>query len=204
MSARVELSLASANAIEASRAHIEQLARSGRPVYGVSTGFGALIRATDTTSSRSSGPIPTVTTEVFGTRAPSTSHRLVVALRRWADSFVLQFHRPRQFRCVKLGISTSAKYSAALADRKPRTTVTDVELPSDPLWPRAAHWFVPASGASGSPCDIGLLGVPTWKTSITPTGAHATPAAVREALRRRSGALGGRLWRRRGARRCRR
>jgi histidine ammonia-lyase len=40
--ARVELSLASACAIEASREHIEQLARSGRPVYGVSTGFGAL------------------------------------------------------------------------------------------------------------------------------------------------------------------
>ena len=40
--ARVELSLASANAIEASREHIERLAQSGRPVYGVSTGFGAL------------------------------------------------------------------------------------------------------------------------------------------------------------------
>jgi formiminoglutamase len=70
-----------------------------------------------------------------------------------------------------------------LADRKPRTTVTDVDLPSDPLWPRAAHWFVPASDTSGAPCDIGLLGVPAWKTSITSTGAHATPAAVRDALR---------------------
>ncbi len=40
--ARVELSLASASAIEASRQHIERLACSGHPVYGVSTGFGAL------------------------------------------------------------------------------------------------------------------------------------------------------------------
>ncbi len=64
--------------------------------------------------------------------------------------------------------------------------MTNVELPSDPLWPRAAHWFVPASGAGGTPCDVGLLGVPAWKTSITPTGAHATPAAVRAALLRYS------------------
>ncbi len=35
-------------------------------------------------------------------------------------------------------------------------------------------------------CDVGLLGVPAWRTSITPTGAHATPAAVRDALSRYS------------------
>jgi len=64
--------------------------------------------------------------------------------------------------------------------------VTDVELPNDPLWPRAAHWFVPASGQAAAPCDLALLGVPAWRTSITPTGAHATPAAVREALLRYS------------------
>ncbi len=39
---RVELSPESVAAIEASRAHVEDLASSGRPVYGVSTGFGAL------------------------------------------------------------------------------------------------------------------------------------------------------------------
>jgi formiminoglutamase len=60
--------------------------------------------------------------------------------------------------------------------------VTDSDLPSDPLWPRAAHWFVPASAANAAPCDVGLLGVPTWRNSITPTGAHATPAAIRDAL----------------------
>ncbi|WP_137843987.1 agmatinase family protein [Microbacterium sp. 2FI] len=37
--------------------------------------------------------------------------------------------------------------------------------------------------------DAAILGVPTWRTSLSPTGAHATPAAVREALRRYSPTL---------------
>jgi len=40
--ATVELSSESIEAMESSRAHVDRLARSGRPVYGVSTGFGAL------------------------------------------------------------------------------------------------------------------------------------------------------------------
>lgn len=40
--ARVEISPAAAGAIEAAREHVDRLGRSGRPVYGVSTGFGAL------------------------------------------------------------------------------------------------------------------------------------------------------------------
>ncbi len=40
--ARVELSAESTAAIQASRTHIDELAESGRAVYGVSTGFGAL------------------------------------------------------------------------------------------------------------------------------------------------------------------
>jgi formiminoglutamase len=32
--------------------------------------------------------------------------------------------------------------------------------------------------------DAALLGVPAWRTSLSPTGAHATPGAVREALAR--------------------
>lgn len=59
-------------------------------------------------------------------------------------------------------------------------------LPNDPLWPRAAHWIVPASPAENPGCDIAILGVPAFETSITPTGAHATPGAVREALLRYS------------------
>ena len=62
--------------------------------------------------------------------------------------------------------------------------MTDASLPNDPLWPRAATWFVPADKHGAAPCDLALLGVPAWRTSITPTGAHATPAAVRDALLR--------------------
>ncbi|UIP59755.1 Formimidoylglutamase [Agromyces marinus] len=36
---------------------------------------------------------------------------------------------------------------------------------------------------------LAILGVPAWRTSLSPTNAHATPAAVREALRRYSAAL---------------
>ena len=58
-------------------------------------------------------------------------------------------------------------------------------LLSDPLWPRAAHWIVPAAEKTPS-ADLALLGVPASRTSITPTGAHATPAAIRDALVRYS------------------
>ncbi|MDQ0642307.1 arginase family protein [Microbacterium murale] len=59
-------------------------------------------------------------------------------------------------------------------------------LSHDPLWPRAGAW--PAFESSA---DAVLLGVPTWRTSLSPTGAHATPAAVRDALQRYSTALMG-------------
>jgi histidine ammonia-lyase len=38
----VEIAEEAIGAMDASRAHVDELARSGRPVYGVSTGFGAL------------------------------------------------------------------------------------------------------------------------------------------------------------------
>ncbi|MGW9269606.1 arginase family protein [Microbacterium sp. NPDC055599] len=59
-------------------------------------------------------------------------------------------------------------------------------LSHDPLWPRAGSW--PAFDAAA---DAVLLGVPTWRTSLSPTGAHATPAAIREALPRYGTALMG-------------
>lgn len=59
-------------------------------------------------------------------------------------------------------------------------------LPTDPMWPRAGSWIAPAGETAAGPCDLALLGVPAFATSITPTGAHATPAAVREALLRYS------------------
>ncbi|WP_248240631.1 agmatinase family protein [Microbacterium kunmingense] len=60
----------------------------------------------------------------------------------------------------------------------------------DPLWPRAGDWPSAHDPAEASePVDVALLGVPTWRTSLSATGAHATPAAVREALRRYSPTL---------------
>jgi formiminoglutamase len=59
-------------------------------------------------------------------------------------------------------------------------------LSHDPLWPRAGGW-----PASDGPADVVLLGVPAWRTSLSPTGAQATPAAVRDALRRYSATLMG-------------
>lgn len=58
-------------------------------------------------------------------------------------------------------------------------------LSSDALWPRAGDWPAPAGGRM----DAVLLGAPAFRTSLSPTGAHATPAAVREALRRFSPTL---------------
>ena len=57
----------------------------------------------------------------------------------------------------------------------------------DPLWPRAGGW--PGAHDVGGPVDAAILGVPAWRTSLSPTGAHATPGAVREALRRYSATL---------------
>ncbi|MFK3677621.1 arginase family protein [Microbacterium sp. NPDC090218] len=56
---------------------------------------------------------------------------------------------------------------------------TSRQLSHDPLWPRAGSW--PAFDGAA---DAVLLGVPTWRTSLSPTGAHATPAAIRDALPR--------------------
>ncbi|WP_260980082.1 arginase family protein [Agrococcus jejuensis] len=50
----------------------------------------------------------------------------------------------------------------------------------DPLWPRAGGW--PDLG--DEPVDAVVVGVGTHATSISPTGAHATPLAIREALAR--------------------
>jgi formiminoglutamase len=67
--------------------------------------------------------------------------------------------------------------------------VTSAPLPHDPLWPRAGGWPAASDAPAGTPVDLALIGVPTWRTSLSTTGAHATPAAVRDALRRYSPAL---------------
>src|SRR3954471_15827680 len=52
----------------------------------------------------------------------------------------------------------------------------------DPRWPRASEWL--AAGPGTRPVDMAVLGVPAFATSLSPTGAHATPQAVRRALTR--------------------
>ena len=58
-----------------------------------------------------------------------------------------------------------------------------MNLPDDPLWPRAASIF---SQQSEQGSDLSLVGVPANQTSISPTSAHLTPAAIRQALLRYS------------------
>ena len=55
-------------------------------------------------------------------------------------------------------------------------------MTEDPRWPRASDWLIAGDG----PSDITVLGVPASRTSISATGAHATPAAIRAALTRYS------------------
>jgi len=55
----------------------------------------------------------------------------------------------------------------------------------DGLWQRARAIFAPVAGDVPA-CDVALLGVPGHLTSLSPTRADATPAAVRDALRRYS------------------
>lgn len=57
-------------------------------------------------------------------------------------------------------------------------------LSVDPLWPRAGDWPAPVGRV-----DAVLVGLPAFRTSLSPTGAHATPAALRDALRRYSPTL---------------
>jgi formiminoglutamase len=55
---------------------------------------------------------------------------------------------------------------------------------ADPRWPKASEWL--AAGPGQGPVDLAVLGVPTFATSLSQTGAHATPSAVRRALGRLS------------------
>ena len=55
---------------------------------------------------------------------------------------------------------------------------------SDPRWPTAADWL--AAGSPSATADLALLGVPSHRTSISPTRADTTPEAVRRHLGRLS------------------
>lgn len=56
-------------------------------------------------------------------------------------------------------------------------------MSKDALWPSAASWLKPATEGS---FDLGLFGVLASETSISATGANATPAEIRVALARYS------------------
>ena len=62
--------------------------------------------------------------------------------------------------------------------------------PPDPRWPRASEWL--AAAPDGRPVDVAFLGVPAFRTSLSPTHADRTPAAVRAALARFSTFAGSR------------
>jgi arginase family enzyme len=57
-------------------------------------------------------------------------------------------------------------------------------LKEDALWPRASAWLETAE--PGRNYDLGLMGIPAHLTSISPTNAHTTPAAIRAAFQRYS------------------
>jgi formiminoglutamase len=54
--------------------------------------------------------------------------------------------------------------------------------PPDDRWQKAAEWL--ADGPGDRDVDLAVVGVPTFANSISRTGAHATPRAVRRALGR--------------------
>ena len=54
----------------------------------------------------------------------------------------------------------------------------------DPHWPRASAWL--KSHADSADVDLAVYGVCASKTSISPTRADRTPAAIRQALKRYS------------------
>lgn len=58
-----------------------------------------------------------------------------------------------------------------------------MNLPHDPLWPRASSVI---TAHDGSRVDALIVGVPASATSISTTGADATPGAIRKALARYS------------------
>jgi formiminoglutamase len=62
------------------------------------------------------------------------------------------------------------------------TSTDQASRPPDPRWPRASEWL--ASAPDGRSVDVAFLGVPAHRTSLSPTRADRTPAAVRAALAR--------------------
>lgn len=56
--------------------------------------------------------------------------------------------------------------------------------PEDPEWPRASTWLATGGAQHAGAQRLAVLGAPLASTSISPSRADTTPAAVRRALRR--------------------
>ncbi len=129
-------------------------------------------------------------------RAPDRQHRSTRSPARCCGSPRTSSTPPTSTRSS----CTAASRCGCRADAPPGCTsrsdraiaaragvASSVALSHDDLWPRAGDW--PALDDVEGDVDLALIGVPAWRTSLSPTGAHATPAAVRDALRRYSPAL---------------
>lgn len=86
-------------------------------------------------------------------------------------------------------MSTDAIAAARALAARPATdpkgfeTAAAAGLSVDPAWPRTGGW----AADTGEELDLALVGIPVSRTSLSPTNAHETPAAIRAALRRYSG-----------------
>jgi formiminoglutamase len=87
-----------------------------------------------------------------------------------------------------------ADQSVRACQDSPMTAADGPSRPVDPRWPRASDWLAGAAVGGSDDRDGGLafLGVPAFRTSLSPTTAHLTPAAVRAALGRFSPAAASR------------
>lgn len=72
--------------------------------------------------------------------------------------------------------------------------MTETTLFEDPRWPRAGRWPGADTVGASARVDVGIIGVPTWRTSLSATGAHATPAAIRAAVQRYGTFAPGTAW----------
>lgn len=72
--------------------------------------------------------------------------------------------------------------------------MTETKLFDDPHWARAGRWPSADTLGASDRIDVGIIGVPTWRTSLSATGAHATPAAIRAAIQRYGTFAAGAAW----------
>ena len=70
--------------------------------------------------------------------------------------------------------------STDASDTSPDDGHVQTEFFHDPDWPRTGTW--PSEPEPGD-VDVAILGIPASRTSLSPTNAHETPAAIRRAIR---------------------